>query len=118
MIKEVAKLIQGALKSNKIKLSLEEIEILIEIPPSHEMGDYSFPCFSLASKLKQNPHEVALMIREKIGTEPATDFDDIQTQGPYVNFFLDRKNMARKIVWDAITFKEKFGMGDIGKKKK
>jgi arginyl-tRNA synthetase len=118
MIKEVTKLLKKSLKEMGIKLENEKIESLIEIPPSAEMGDYAFPCFSFAEQLKRNPHEIAIELRQKMGTESATDFDDIQTKGPYLNFFLDRKNMARKVIWDAITFKEKYGRGEIGKKKK
>lgn len=60
----VARILRKALKNKKVELSLEEIEKMIEIPPSPEMGDYSFPCFSLSEKLKDNPSEIALEIRE------------------------------------------------------
>ena len=118
MKEEIAKVLQKALKEKKVILKKEEIMKLIEIPPSQDMGDFSFPCFFLAGKLKKEPHQIALEIREKIGTPTAVDFDDIQVVGPYVNFFSDRKNMARKVVWEAITQKEKYGRGIIGKKKK
>ena len=31
------------------ELDLREIADLIEVPPSQDLGDYSFPCFSLRS---------------------------------------------------------------------
>ena len=114
----VAKVLLKALKKKRIKLTIEEIERLIEIPPSHEMGDYAFPCFFLSKATKMDPHEIALGIREKIGNISETDFDDIQVLGPYLNFFVDRKNLARKVIWESITYKEKFGKGKIGKGKK
>ena len=105
----IVKILQKALKEKKIKINNEEIESFIEIPPSPEMGDYAFPCFFLADKLNQEPHEVALEIREKIGNPPVMNFEDIQVVGPYINFFLNRKNLARKVVWEVLNQKENFG---------
>ncbi|GAG84326.1 unnamed protein product, partial [marine sediment metagenome] len=91
MKEQVIKLIKKALKEKRVKLKEEEIEKLLEIPPTADMGDYAFPCFFLAERLKEEPRQIALEIREKIGTPSATDFEDIQTAGPYVNFFFNRK---------------------------
>jgi len=118
MKKLVIKLLKKALKEKRIKLKDEEIEKLLEIPPTADMGDYAFPCFFLAEKLKEEPNRIALEIREKIGTPPATDFEDIQTAGPYVNFFFNRKSLAKKLVWEVINKKKDFGKSKIGNKKK
>ncbi len=117
MKEEIIKVLQKALKKIDIKLKKQEIKNFLEIPPSTEMGDYAFPCFFLAEKLKQEPRQIALQIREQIN-EIQVNFGDIQTSGPYVNFFVNRKDLARQVVWDAITKKENFGKGKIGKGKK
>jgi len=114
----IVKILQNALKEKKIKINNEEIESFIEIPPSPKMGDYAFPCFFLADKLNQEPHEVALEIREKIGNPPVMNFEDIQVAGPYINFFLNRKNLARKVVWEVLNQKENFGKKNLGKNNK
>ena len=118
MKKEVAKLLRKALKEKGVALKGDEIENLIEIPPNSEMGDYAFPCFSLSEKLKDSPEQIAIELREKIGNEPQTDFEDIQTKGPYLNFFLNRKSFARQTVWYVITWKKDFGKAESGKGKK
>ena len=118
MKKLIVKVLQKALKEKKIKINNGEIESFIEIPPSPEMGDYAFPCFFLADKLNQEPHEVALEIREKIGNPPVMNFEDIQVVGPYINFFLNRKNLARKVVWEVLNQKENFGKKNLGKNNK
>ena len=105
----VVSVLHKALKELDVKLKEEEIEKLLEIPPSPEMGDYAFPCFSLASKLKRNPNEIALEIRGKIGSEKTLDFDDIQTQGPYINFFLDRKVLAIKLLQEILKKGDNYG---------
>lgn len=111
----VAKTILEALKKKKVDVAPKDIISKIEIPPSTDFGDYAFPCFFLSERLKDSPHQIAIEIREKIGTEPPTDFDDITTNGPYVNFFVDRKNLARKVVWETITKKKNYGKNHLGK---
>ena len=111
----VVKILQKALKQLKVEVKEEEIEKRIKIPPSIDMGDYAFPCFFLQDILKDLPHQIALNIREKIKTPTATDFDDIRVDGPYINFILDRKNLARKAVWEIITKKKDYGKNKIGK---
>ena len=118
MKKFVINVLKKALKEKEIKLTYDEIEEILETPPSPEMGDYAFPCFFLSEKLKEEPHEIAIEIRKKIGNLPISDFDDIQTSGAYINFFLNRKEIARKAVWEIITQKEKFGKINLGKRKK
>ena len=114
----VVKVLKKALKEKDVSMKDEEIENLIEIPPSPDLGDYAFPCFSLTEKLKDNPRSIAIKVREKIGNPPATDFQDIQTQGPYINFFLNRKSLGRQVVWDVITQKKNYGKTNMGKRKK
>src|SRR3972149_7094352 len=118
MKKEVVKLLKKPLKYLKVDLPEAQIEKILGVPPSPEMGDYSFPCFFLAEKLKMSPDEIALKVREKIGDFPETEFDDIQTNGPYVNFFVNRKGFARQVVWDVITQKKNYGKTDVGNTKK
>jgi len=118
MKKAVVKVLKKALKEKGIDMKGIEIEDLLEIPPNPELGDYSFPCFSLAEKLKDNPSQVAIELREKIGDAPATDFEDVQTKGPYLNFFMNRKSLARQVVWDAILKRKDYGQSKIGKGKK
>ena len=118
MKKEVVNLLKKPLKDLKVVLTSEQIEKTIESPPSPDMGDYAFPCFFLAEKLKMSPHEIALEVREKIGDFPETEFYDIQVDGPYVNFFVNRKSLARQVVWDIITQKKNYGRANIGNKKK
>jgi arginyl-tRNA synthetase len=118
MKEEVVKILKKPLKEMKADLADEQIMKLIENPPLPELGDYSFPCFSLSEKLKMEPFEIALKLREKIGDFPETEFDDIQTKGPYLNFFVSRKGFAREVVWNIISRKKNFGKSDAGKRKK
>lgn len=112
----IINLIQKALKEEKIDLEKKEIENLLEIPPSVDLGDFSFPCFSLANKLKREPTQIALEIRENIGNLPI-ELDDVQTVGPYVNFFANRGDFARKVIFDIRKKEDNFGKIKLGKQK-
>ena len=114
----VIQILKKALKKMKVSLTEEEIEKVLEIPPSLDMGDYSFPCFFLVETMKAPPHEISMQLRKYIGNIPQTELDDVTVSGAYVNFFIDRKNMARKLVWDAIQQKSNFGKSKIGNKQK
>ncbi|MFH1310808.1 MAG: arginine--tRNA ligase [Nanoarchaeota archaeon] len=118
MKRAVINVLKKALNSKGVHYTEEQIEKLIEIPPSLGMGDYAFPCFSLSDKLKDDPARIAIEIREEIGEPSATEFADIETEGPYLNFFLNRKSLARQTVWDIITWKKNYGKGKSGKRKR
>jgi arginyl-tRNA synthetase len=96
-------------------LKTDEVLNLIEIPPSSEMGDYAFPCFSLAKQLKKNPIQIALELSVKIKSK---EFEKVEAKGPYLNFFLNRNNMAEKTLNEILKQKEKFGSSKEGKGKK
>ncbi|MEK6833717.1 MAG: arginine--tRNA ligase [Nanoarchaeota archaeon] len=112
----ISNLLAKALKKEGISLKKEEVEKFIEIPPSQEMGDFAFPCFFLAAKLKQSPDEIALNIRGEIEDFP-DELEDIQTNGPYINFFLNRKAIALKLIEEVKSLGNEYGKLNITGKK-
>jgi len=68
---------------------------LIEVPKDISKGDYSFPCFSLAKEMKKNPALIAKDISSKIKSE---EFEKVEAVGGYVNFFIDRKYFAERVI--------------------
>ena len=105
MTKEsVIKILQEALDELDLKIKSEEIENLLEVPKFTDMGDFAFPCFSLASKIKMSPQEIAQNLRAEIKKIPS-GFQDIQVAGPYINFFFNRKNLSIKLVNEIIKQK-------------
>ena len=110
----ISKLLKKALKEEKVDLDEKEIEKFIEVPPSSDLGDYAFPCFFLRDKIKEEPAQIAIMLRENLEKSMA-GFDDIQTSGPFINFFVDRKKLAINLIKEIILKKERFGKSKIGK---
>lgn len=104
----ISSILLAAIKEEGVELKKEEIEKFIEIPPNHEMGDYAFPCFFLAGRLKSPPDEIALNVRGHIADIPE-GFEDIQTSGPYINFFVDRKVLALDLIQEIKSSGENYG---------
>ncbi|MBU5341868.1 arginine--tRNA ligase [Caldifermentibacillus hisashii] len=97
------------LNSSEIfSVSKTDIEKVIEIPPQGKMGDYAFPCFLLASKMKKSPAQIAAELGKSI-QHPYIEHVDVV--GPYVNFFLNRQAVGKKIIDEIL--KKKAGYGDL-----
>ncbi len=69
---------------------------LFETPPSSTLGDIALPCFFLAKTFKKNPVQIALDIACAIQKNPSELIERTEAKGPYVNFFLSAKLLARK----------------------
>ncbi|PIN89569.1 arginine--tRNA ligase [Candidatus Pacearchaeota archaeon CG10_big_fil_rev_8_21_14_0_10_34_76] len=107
---KVVKLIASA-----TKLSEKKVEEILEVPKDFEMGDYAFPCFSLAKELKKNPAIISKEISEKI--KPERDFEKIEAVGAYVNFFVNPIEFSKEVI-KQIKFKgDLYGSGNQGKGK-
>jgi len=116
MKEQISKLLKKVLDKKGIKLSEKEIEQVIEIPPSSELGDYAFPCFFLKEKLKQNPVKIAEEIKTKI---PSSEIiSSVNSNGSYINFFLNKEKISKELIKEIMTKKDRFGSSDIGKGKK
>lgn len=96
-------------------LETEEIESLIEIPPSSDMGDYAFPCFRLAKTFRKAPNLIASDIAKSIGENEY--FEKVESVGPYVNFFIRSEVIAKTVLDEVANEKERFGSSDTGKGK-
>ncbi len=115
----ISEIIQKALKKLDVRIEEQEIESKIEIPPSIDLGDYSFPCFFLAGRLKMEPSQIALELREEIGSlKLSENFQDIQTSGGYINFFIDRKVLALNTINQILNQEQEYGRANLGQGKK
>jgi len=106
------KIIQLLAKQTKLKL--EELEKLIETPPSQDLGDYAFPCFVLSKKLKKSPNEIAQDLIKKLSKSLSKEIEKTKAEGPYLNFFINKKLQAQQI----LNINANFGKTNIGKNKK
>lgn len=104
-------IIAKQLEKMDLGLSFEEIYKLIEIPPQDNMGDYSFPCFSLAKTLRKNPALIAEDLAKEFDTE---GFEKVENLNAYLNFYVDRKVFEEEILKEILEKKERYGSSDKG----
>ncbi len=110
MKSEIAKLI-----AKEVGLGISEIENLIEIPPKDEMGDFAFPCFGLAKIEKKSPLMIAENLVKKLRKKLPKEISNIDSNGAYVNFFVDKKMLAESVL--SRVKKRNFGNNNLGKGK-
>lgn len=101
--------------SEQVELDKETIENLIEVPPNKEMGDYAFPCFSLAKTLRKAPNIIAEDLSGKISCSDA--IQRVQNVGGYVNFFVNKDKFAQTILQQVLEKGNSYGSSNQGKDK-
>ena len=100
--------------SKEIGISMEKVANLIEVPPKEELGDFAFPCFGLAKKLKSNPMKIAKDLAEKFRKKLPKEISNVDFAGAYVNFFVDKKMLAKRVL---ARGNRKLAIGNRGKGK-
>lgn len=99
----------------EVGLKINEVEDLVEVPPIGNMGDYAFPCFGLAKKLKSNPMKIAEDLVRKFRKNLPKGISNVDLNGGYVNFFIDKKILANNVLGK--VNKKGFGENNFGKGK-
>lgn len=104
--------IAESIKTKVEDLTVEEIKGLLEVPPNKEMGDYAFPCFKLAKIFRKAPN----MIAEDLST--SIELGEVVTKcinlGGYVNFFVAKDALAKKVITQVFDERENYGKSDLG----
>lgn len=93
-------------------LDKDEVIPLIEVPPTFDMGDFAFPAFSLAKAMRKNPALIANEIAETI--RDTEYFEKIETKGAYINFFINKKLMAKTFFEELRAEGENYGRKNVG----
>ena len=105
---EVIKLIKSEVET----LTEEEINGLIEVPPSYDMGDYAFPVFSLAKVFRKAPQMIAEELAGKF--EESVYFERIENAGPYINFFIDKNKLMENTLNEVLEKDIRYGSSNMG----
>lgn len=101
------------------KLPLDKVLSLIERPGNPDFGDYAFPCFFLANPknydpmwkdvekdffTRKNPVDITRHLHDIIIKRLPKEFEKIEVKGPYLNFFVNKKMLAKEILKITHTF--------------
>ncbi|MEM3122029.1 MAG: arginine--tRNA ligase [Candidatus Pacearchaeota archaeon] len=88
--------------SKKLKIKEDEIENLLEIPPSLEIGDYAFPCFALSKLFKKPPNEIASELQKELVKKIPGSIEKLESKGAYLNFFIKKEIFAKEVFSKAL----------------
>ncbi|MCK4365679.1 MAG: arginine--tRNA ligase [Thermoplasmatales archaeon] len=92
---------------NKILSKLDyDCKIKLEIPPE-SLGDFAFPCFSLAPIAKKSPNDISNEIAKKI--EKGKWVEKIIANGPYVNFFINTEKLKNLTIKSILSNQNNYG---------
>jgi arginyl-tRNA synthetase len=86
------------------------------IPPNPSFGDLGIALFALAKKTGKTPNEVSEAILN--GLKFNETIIGAKAAGPYLNFFLDKKNLTKNVIAEIDEEEEKFGRNKSGSQEK
>ena len=95
--------------------SKEEIYSLLSFPKDSSMGDYCLPCFKFAKTLRKSPIQIAQDIQATISVGGV--IESVEAVSGYVNFKLNKVELAKQVLQDIDNEKEMYGSSKIGEGK-
>lgn len=105
---KLAELLSGMIDG----LETSDIREMIEIPPDSNMGDFAFPCFRLAKTMRKAPQMIAADLAEKLAGNEA--FSKVENVNAYVNFFMNKAEVAGATVDAVIKAGAAYGGSEEG----
>ncbi|SFA70841.1 MULTISPECIES: arginine--tRNA ligase [unclassified Bacillus (in: firmicutes)] len=95
-------LLEGDLNEN-------EITLMIEKPKHSGLGDYAFPCFSLAKIKRKSPQVIASELALNV-TSPL--FEKTEAAGGYVNVFLKKDAVTEHVIQNVLKLGGQYGSSE------
>ena len=85
-----------------------QLEALIEVPPQPSLGDYAFPCFTLAKTMRKAPTVIATGLAEQLRGQ-LDHIDRIEVVGGYLNFFMNRSQFIANTILEVRAAGRSYG---------
>jgi arginyl-tRNA synthetase len=99
---------------------IDPATVVVETPPSPEMGDIAFPMFPFARVMRKAPNAIAGEVANALSAAapPASAPGTVAAEGPYVNVRLDRSPIIDDIIADIRREGVEYGkIGDLAGKR-
>ena len=90
----------------------------LEVPLQSERGELTFSCFQLAKYFKKSPEKTAADLVVKFQKAKIDFLEKIENVGPYVNFFINKKELFSAVCKEILEEGDKFGQSFLGKGQK
>jgi arginyl-tRNA synthetase len=92
---------------------LEE-EFSLLSPPTNVPADLGQPCFALAKRLRKAPPAIAAELAQRITFPGGSLVGAVSAQGPYLNFALEPRRLAERVVAEVRQWGNGYGGDDVG----
>lgn len=92
-------------------LPIDKIVSLLENPKSADHGDIAFPAFALAKAYRKAPQQIAAELGESVKSPLV---EKIEVVGPYLNFFLNKKEVSAAVLNEVLVKSGHYGDAEIG----
>ena len=95
---EQNRIIIAGVIADAVGIEQNQVLELLTKPPKPDMGDYAFPCFSLAKTMRKAPPAIATEL-EPIVKNKLSDAKVItEASGPYLNFRLNKQQVIDQVI--------------------
>ncbi len=110
---QTAKLISDAVPALFAGATLDQAELaaMLEYPPDAAMGDLALPCFKLSRTLRRSPVQIAEALAGAISSDA---FLRIEAVNGYLNFYLDGKMLAARVLSEIAEQGDSYGSPNCG----
>ncbi|TSC96082.1 MAG: arginyl-tRNA synthetase [Parcubacteria group bacterium Athens1014_10] len=111
---KIENLIKQVLKKEFNIKNFKDLDFDLSQPPDSKMGDFAWPCFSLAKIVKKSPREIAEILVQEI--KPSKEIEKIEAVNGYLNFFVNKSLFAEITIKKILKEKDAYGKGELAKK--
>lgn len=113
ILEKIKQNIAGAINAALKKKLVKAADLVY--PPNSEFGDVSLPCFNLAKELNQTAVETGEFLVGRIKLNETVVA--AKAIGPFLNFTFNKVKLARGVIAEILSQKEKYGLNQSGKNK-
>jgi arginyl-tRNA synthetase len=89
-----------------------QVDSMLETPPSPDLGDWAFPCFTLAKKLRKAPPAIAADLSAQLADLEGVK--EVRAAGGYLNFFASVPALAEFTLSQVLQQGDEYGQSTRG----
>ncbi len=96
----------------KIEQKYADIDVVFSVTPDVETGHIAIPCFAFSRVFRRSPGDIALELSSLV---KELDFiDKTEVKGGYLNCFIEKEQLFRKVIEEVLERKEHYGSRESG----
>jgi arginyl-tRNA synthetase len=89
-------------------------QVVVENPPSPDLGDVAFPMFGYAKLFRGSPQSIAVALKELLDTEEDLEIPgSAVVEGPYLNVRLDSNRLSGGVLDRVFEKGDEYGRSDL-----